>query len=81
VLSPNIATKHRICTSIAAKIKELGFLGEMGYNQLLYPTASHTRAMLNWLVQKLPRSDDEMAAEVLGANALLNRRIMAAPGA
>jgi hypothetical protein len=75
-LPQNIASRHRICTSIAAKIKELGFLSDCGYNQLLYPVESQTRDLLKWLVEKLPRSEEEGAQEVLGANALMNRRIM-----
>ena len=75
-LPQNIASRHRICTSIAAKIKELGFLSDCGYNQLLYPVENQTRDLLKWLVEKLPRTEEEGAQEVLGANALMNRRIM-----
>jgi hypothetical protein len=39
------------------KVKELGFTGDCGYNQLLYPVEAHTRPLLTWLVQKLPRTD------------------------
>lgn len=74
-LPPNIASRHRICTAIATKIKELGFLGDCGYNQLLYPVANQTRGLLTWLVDKLPRSEEEGAQEVLGASALMNKRI------
>lgn len=75
-LPQNIAARHRICTSIATKIKELGFLSDCGYNQLLYPVENQTRELLKWLVDKLPRSEEEGAQEALGANALMNRRIM-----
>lgn len=37
---------------------------------------NQTRELLKWLVEKLPRSEEEGAQEVLGANALMNRRIM-----
>jgi hypothetical protein len=57
VLPKSIAQKHRICTNMATKIKEMGFTGDCGYNQLLYPVEAHTRPLLNWLVQKLPRTD------------------------
>lgn len=76
VLPQNIASRHRICTSIASKIKDLGYLSDCGYNQLLYPTENQTRDLLKWLVEKLPRTEEEGAQEVLGANALMNRRIM-----
>lgn len=75
-LPQNIASKHRICTNMATKVKELGFTGDCGYNQLLYPVESQTRTLLNWLVQKLPRTDDASAEDVLGGNALLHKRMM-----
>ena len=56
-LPANIASRHRICASMAGKIKELGFLGDCGYNQLLYPVEQQTRSLLIWLVSKLPRSE------------------------
>jgi hypothetical protein len=77
-LPVNIASRHRICTTVAAKIKELGFLSDCGYNQLLYPVESQTRELLKWLVERIPRSEEEGAEEVLGASGLLNRRIMQA---
>lgn len=75
-LPTNIASKHRICTNMATKIKEMGYLGDCGYNQLLYPVENQTRGLLNWLVQKLPRTEDSAAEDVVGGNALLNKRIM-----
>lgn len=60
---------------MSTKVKELGFIGDCGYNQLLYPVETQTRALLTWIVQRLPRSEEERAEEVLGANALLNRRM------
>jgi len=42
---------------------------------LLYPVESQIRVLLTWLIQKLPRSEEERTEEVLGANALINRRI------
>ena len=74
-LPPNVASRHRICTNMAAKVKELGFVGTMGYNQLLYPSESEIKDLIFWLVQKLPRTEEDSAEEALGANALLNKRI------
>eukprot|EP01040_Poterioochromonas_malhamensis_P023630 gene23630-29031_t len=71
-LPQNIAVRHRICTDISLKIKDLGFLGECGYNQLLYPVEHQTRDLLKWLMEKIPRSVDEGTEELLGANALMN---------
>ena len=71
-LPPNVASRHRICTNIAKKIKEMGFSGDCGYNQLLYPQIKQTKELLIWVMQKLPRSEDDIP-EVVGANALLNK--------
>lgn len=77
-LPPNIASRHRICTNMATKVKDLGFTGDCGYNQLLYPVESQSRVLLTWIVQRLPRSKEEEAEEALGANALLNKRVITA---
>ena len=57
-------------------IKDLGYMGDMGYNQLLYPSHKQTKELLIWLVQRLPRTEGETAEEALGANAILNKQIM-----
>lgn len=71
-LPPNVASRHRICTNIAKKVKDMGYTGDCGYNQLLYPSAKQSKDLLLWLVQNLPRSEDDIP-EVVGANALLNK--------
>ena len=48
---------------MAQKVKEMGFTADCGYNQLLYPVQAQTRVLLTWLVQRLPRSDDERAED------------------
>jgi len=76
-LPAGVASRHRVCTKIAKAIKALGYHGECGYNQLLYPNEATTRGILAFLVEKLPRTEEEKQEEILGPNALLNRRIMA----
>jgi hypothetical protein len=75
-LPQGMASRHRLCTDMANKIKAMGYNGECGYNQLLYPAEATTRPVLGFLVEKLPRSEGEKQEEILGANALLNRRII-----
>lgn len=75
-LPSNIAVRHRICTDLSIKIKDLGFLGECGYNQLLYPVEHQTRELLKFIIEKVPRTHEEGVEEILGANALLNRNIL-----
>ena len=58
-LPPNVASKHRICTSMCTKIKDIGYPNNIGYNQLLYPTEETTKDLIFWLVQKLPRLEED----------------------
>ena len=59
---------------MAAKIKSFGFSGDCGYNQLLYPVESQTRVLITWLVQRLPRLEEEQTEEI-GPSAILGKRI------
>ena len=64
-LPAGMAARHRICTDMASAIvKDLAYPGECGYSQLLYPTEASSRALLGFLVEKLPRSEEEVG-EVL----------------
>lgn len=76
-LPAGMASRHRLCTDMANKIKGMGYMGECGYNQLLYPAELSTRSILGFLVERLPRAEEEKGEEILGANAMLNRRIAA----
>lgn len=60
VLPKNIAVRHRLCTTLATIIKDAGYTGDIGYNQLLYPIESQTRLLLNWLVIRIPKRDEEI---------------------
>lgn len=79
VLPGNLAARHRICTDIAGKVKELGYLGDCGYNQLLYPSPAQSKSILNWLMQKLPRSED-VADVTMSLSDLFAKRISEALG-
>ena len=76
-LPPGPASRHRLCTKMANEIKNLDYSGECGYNQILYPAEATTRSILGFLVEKLPREEETMQEDMLGPNALLNRRILA----
>ena len=52
-LPKGMAARHRLCTQMADKLKGLGYQGECGYNQLLYPSEATTRSILTFLVQKV----------------------------
>ncbi len=56
-LPGNVAARHRAATALARCIKAAGFApGEVGYNQLLYPSEKDVRRLLSWAVGRLPRS-------------------------
>ena len=75
-LPSGMGARHRLCTAIAKSVKKLGYTGECGYNQLLYPSESDTRKLLMFIVDKMPKVDaEEDAEESLGPGAMLNRRI------
>jgi hypothetical protein len=57
-LPGNVAVRHRVATAVSNVIRQLGFAGEGGYNQLLYPAERDVRRLLSWVLQKLPRADD-----------------------
>ena len=55
-----------------------GFIGDCGYNQLLYPVDSETRKLLHWCVEKLPQKDEEEDEQDMRADVILNQRIVSA---
>lgn len=57
-LPANVAARHRVATATSNAIRSLGYGGEQGYNQLLYPNERDVRRLLSWVIQRLPRSDD-----------------------
>ncbi len=57
------AARFRVCTTLATAIQDLGFDGELGYDQFLYPNDKDTRSVLMWLVNKLPKSDEAAGDE------------------
>jgi hypothetical protein len=83
VLPPQKAARFRACTNLSQAIEEMGFTGDLGYQSFLYPNVKDMRVLLMWIVDKLPKHDkgaggDEETTEILGANAALNRDIVAA---
>ncbi|KAJ4458980.1 hypothetical protein PAPYR_5025 [Paratrimastix pyriformis] len=56
------AAVFRICSNMATAIKKLGFAGDLGYHNFLYPNESDVRNMFLFLVEKLPKSDGEEEA-------------------
>ena len=74
-LPPNIASRHRICTDLAEKIKVLGLPVKCGYNQILYPVEASTRSILHWIVNKLPSAADDTGDETLSEEVVWRQRV------
>eukprot|EP01105_Mastigella_eilhardi_P004104 TRINITY_DN1542_c0_g1_i2.p1 TRINITY_DN1542_c0_g1~~TRINITY_DN1542_c0_g1_i2.p1 ORF type:complete len:587 (-),score=213.72 TRINITY_DN1542_c0_g1_i2:49-1809(-) len=69
-----MSTRVSACTALAAAIKELGFRGDLGYYQLLYPAEVDVRHVFMFLVkeyseridiQKSSKPGDEASGSVL----------------
>ena len=73
-LPKNVAARHRVCTNLGTYIKALGYTGETGYNQFLYPNGKDVRNLLLWLIDQLPK-DEGSAREAVGAGAVLQNKI------
>jgi len=72
-----VAKRHKFCTELGKRMKGLGFNGDCGFQQFMYPNARDSRRMLVFCVNKLPKNEDEEEDEVDGA-ADLNRSIKSA---
>lgn len=69
-----VAKRHKFCTSLGNRMKALGFNGDCGFQQFMYPNPRDSRRMLVFCVNKLPKNEDEGEEEISDA-AELNRSI------
>jgi hypothetical protein len=58
-LASNPGVRFRVCTSLATAISGLGFPGELGFSQILYPSEAETRRILLFLVDQMPKGGQE----------------------
>ncbi|KAL0206481.1 hypothetical protein P9112_001788 [Eukaryota sp. TZLM1-RC] len=56
-----MTTKFKACTKMATTFKELGYMGDIGYQSFLYPSENDIRSILRWIVEHLPRSSSPSA--------------------
>eukprot|EP00945_MAST-04E_sp_MAST-4E-sp1_P004252 g4252.t1 len=75
-LPKNVASRHRVCTLLGGLTKSLGYMGETGYNQFLYPNEKDARTLVIWLVEKLPK--EEGKNETIGAGSLSRHKTIQA---
>lgn len=74
-LPVNVAMRHRVCTTVAKRVKEIGYRGEFGYSQILYPSTKDVRRFFQWLVEVLPRKSQKSQSKDTSPAALLKREI------
>jgi len=61
-LGKGMSGRVSACAEAAQRVKELGYKGDLGYHQLLYPNTNDTRNLLNFLTSKLPRTEQEQSS-------------------
>eukprot|EP01027_Heterolobosea_sp_BB2_P015210 GEZU01021782.1.p1 GENE.GEZU01021782.1~~GEZU01021782.1.p1 ORF type:complete len:618 (-),score=191.63 GEZU01021782.1:14-1831(-) len=78
-LPREMSARYRTCSNLANIITSLGFTGELGYNQFMYPNVKDTRKLLTWIVEALPKlKDGENEDEQVGTGKdLIESRINA----
>ncbi|KAL0211652.1 hypothetical protein RCL1_005278 [Eukaryota sp. TZLM3-RCL] len=62
-----MTSKFKACTKLSNHIKELNFMGDIGYQTFLYPVPKDVRVLLRWLVESIPKT----AATSLGPSSSL----------
>ena len=73
----NMAAKYSVASFLAAKCKELGFRGDVGYQSFLYGSESDIRNVMLFLIEKLPK--DSAAAVPSRTDVTLAARFAASP--
>lgn len=61
-----MAARYRVCASVASSLQDLGFQGEIGYQNILYPVAQDTRKIFGWLLNQLPKHGGAEQEEQVG---------------
>lgn len=77
ILPPGMSARFRLGMSLAQACQDLGYKGEIGYQTFLYSNEPEIRALLMYLVEKLPRERAESSDQPAGKSAVLQRSIAA----
>jgi hypothetical protein len=57
-LPPEMSGRFRVGTDLAGRLHALGYTRELGFHQFLYPSEPDTRALLKFLLDKMPKAPD-----------------------
>ncbi|KAK7857641.1 coiled-coil domain-containing protein 22 like protein [Quercus suber] len=67
--SDSMADQFKICTDLATRIKNLGFVGDMSFHKFLYPSEEDLYKLIRFLVERLSElSEDRITADVKDIN-------------
>jgi len=66
-LPRHMSARVSVCTNVASVIKDMGYRGDLGYHQLLYPNESDTRSCIMFLAKNVPEEAATDAAMSSGA--------------
>ncbi|XP_069177183.1 coiled-coil domain-containing protein 22 homolog [Procambarus clarkii] len=72
-LPHNMAQRFRVAAAIAQAVKDVGYLGDVGYQSLLYPNETDLRKIFMFLIEKLPKDTAAVSDEPLNNAALIHR--------
>ena len=70
-----LAARHQLGTRLGKRVKTLGFHGEAGYNQFLYPNDKFVRKLMMWLLTEMPKPEQDDVEETEDAAATLQASI------
>uniref|UniRef100_A0A8C5CDD8 Coiled-coil domain-containing protein 22 n=1 Tax=Gadus morhua TaxID=8049 RepID=A0A8C5CDD8_GADMO len=76
-LPPGMSARFRVGMGLAQACQDLGYKGEIGYQTFLYSNEPEIRALLMFLVEKLPRESAEASDQPAGKSVVLQRAIAA----
>ena len=77
-LPPDMAGRFRVGTDLAGRIKQLGYRGDLGFHQLLYPNETEVRRILVFLLDTLPKAAPTVAAASRSGAETAAQRVQAA---
>lgn len=69
VLPSDVGERFRCAAAYAEALKAIGYTEEIGFQAILYPSASETRRVLKRVLDGIPRRDDGLASASGGAGA------------
>jgi hypothetical protein len=77
-LPADMSGRFRVGTDLAGRVQRLGYRGDVGFHQLLYPNEADVRRMLTFLLDKVPKATTSGGAQVEGAAASAAARVHSA---